>query len=131
MKRSLLLLALTSCGTVLAADDNARWEYEFHGSSVIPTTVPSCGAASRLLHDRYTLRIRGTSATVNYTPWKMTGEVPGQIQLFHGAEGDAFTVMTMDLGAHLCCVNGVVTLTGQLPDRTPCLDMVQVTGRRI
>lgn len=99
--------------------------WDMTGVSVERTdSLPSCGAADRLLRDRYSISIDGEQATINGTPWHV--DIPGDlVVLSHRADPNAFTRMTMLIDGSQATLD-LVSLTA---DRVACEDRVRLRSR--
>lgn len=120
MKALLVLLALAS---------GVNPHYSFRGDRVdlLDDELPSCGAAPRLLADRYDVVIYPDRATVNLTTWALAPSMDGSLVLTHAAEPNAYTRMAMYIepGGKVA----TLILSGFTWHRDACADRVRLVAR--
>ncbi len=98
--------------------------YHFHGWKIESPAWSSCGAAKRLLHERWHVVIDGENTKVNRVKWKIKACTDAECVLEHHAEPDAYMDMTMLITPPFAYVR----LTGITEARKPCHDEVLLYG---
>ncbi len=99
--------------------------FSAHGIKALPTDLPSCDGAERLLQDHFHVELQGRTAIVNATTWDVTYRSPDYLELEYLADPDAFTHLRMIFHGD----RGELQLTGITAARAPCADRVLLRVR--
>lgn len=103
--------------------------YDIRAVGSAPRDGQSCGAVSRMLKDKHTLKVIGDKVTINGMSWVVVKEAPDLIVSFHEVDGQK-TFLYMDLYVNEKGLFGKYMLFGRTAKRELCFDAVYVNGTR-
>ena len=119
---------------IVAAISSSISRYDLHGAYevTLDNEMQSCGAAARLLADRYDIAIDWVkhTATVNLTPWALAFSDDAIVLTFQ-AEPDARTHLEMYLDTSGDIPRARLFLSGFTESREACMDAVALVGRNL
>ena len=103
--------------------------YDVRGLGRVTPDGASCGAISRMLKDKHTLKVYEDKVTINGMKWEVVHEAPDLIISFHENAGQK-TFLYMDLYVNEAGLFGKYMLFGLTAKRELCFDAVYVNGTR-